>query len=61
MTPLHEAVRNNILNEVRLLLEKGAGMNAVDRDGRTPLHHATMYGRTDIVELFYSYASNPQD
>lgn len=36
---------------VKLLLEKGADIDAKDRLGRTALIHASMKGKTDIIEL----------
>ena len=36
---------------MKLLLELGAGVNAVDGDGRTALHGAAHKGRNEIVQL----------
>lgn len=37
VTPLHQAVRNNDKQTVRLLLENGAFANAIDDHGITPI------------------------
>lgn len=39
-TPLHTAILNGKIDEVKLLLEKGADMNKPANDGWTPLHMA---------------------
>jgi len=39
-TPLHEAVKNNSLEEVKHLVYEGADINAVDDFGKTPLFYA---------------------
>ena len=36
---------------VRLLLEFGADMEAVDRCGRRPLHFAAQHGRLDVARV----------
>ncbi len=51
-TPLRFAVRSGNLAEVKILLKKGADVNAKDEtDFMTPLHYATVYGHKEIVEL----------
>ena len=50
-TALHEAAQFNRLDEVKLLLEKGADINAVNSVGLTPLHLAARSGHTDMVAL----------
>ena len=49
-TPLHFAAEYNSNPEVvGLLLERGADLEARDRDGRTPLHFAARRGRNPAV------------
>jgi hypothetical protein len=40
MTPLHAAVARGHCSTVAILTEYGADVNAVDSDGKTPLHYA---------------------
>nr|MBI3612801.1 ankyrin repeat domain-containing protein [Nitrospirota bacterium] len=51
LTPLMIAAWNDHLPIVRLLLDRGADINAVDPEGWTALHFAALYGRTSIVQL----------
>lgn len=52
-TSLHSAAHNNRLEIARLLLDKGAAVNAkvINSDNRTPLHEAAAIGSTDLVQL----------
>jgi ankyrin repeat protein len=50
-TPLIIAVRNGDLETIRLLLEKGAEINATDHEGYTALSWALYYGKRDIAKL----------
>ncbi len=51
LTPLHLAAREGNLEIVRVLLEKGAPVNARSRPdgGETPLYLATRNGRTEVL------------
>ena len=49
--PLYYAVRRGHIDTVRLLLDKGADINARDRLFRTSLYYAFSSGRVDIVIL----------
>lgn len=49
---------------VKLLLEKGADVNAVDRDGKSALRYAVTEGRwdnTDLVRLLIQYGAEVND
>jgi len=48
---LHTAVSLGDADRVRSCLEKGADVNAKDKDGLTPLHQAVAGGHKDIAEL----------
>ncbi|XP_061524828.1 arf-GAP with coiled-coil, ANK repeat and PH domain-containing protein 1 isoform X4 [Phycodurus eques] len=45
-TPLIRAVSANALAACEFLLQNGADVNQADRNGRGPLHHATILGHT---------------
>lgn len=51
LTPLHQAVLEDNVEAVRLLLEHGAEVNKVDTDTWTPLHAACAEGHAEIVRL----------
>jgi ankyrin repeat protein len=44
--------------KVKELLEKGAGANARDKDGLTPLHYAAKHGHVDDVKLLIEKGVN---
>jgi len=50
-TLLHEAVDSGHKELVQYLLDKGADINAKERQGWTPLHMASAAGEREIVEL----------
>jgi hypothetical protein len=49
-TALHFAVRNNQPEAVKLLIEKGAHIEAPDDNRMTPLHHAVAQGFVDVAK-----------
>ncbi|XP_056410072.1 arf-GAP with coiled-coil, ANK repeat and PH domain-containing protein 1-like, partial [Hyla sarda] len=51
-TSLIQAVLSDSLVACEFLLQNGANVNQVDRDGRGPLHHATLQGYTGLACLF---------
>ena len=51
-TPLHFAsIYNTNINAARLLLDRGAQVDAMDKDANTPLHFAAGLGNTDMARL----------
>lgn len=48
-TALIAAIGNNSLDEVKLLLARGADPNLADNAGWTPLHFATWFGSTSVL------------
>ncbi len=59
-TPLHIAAQGNAAQGnndaiVKVLLERGADPTLVDSNGSTPLHHATIQGRPELVEILLAH------
>jgi TPR repeat protein len=61
--PLHAAVEAGHVAMVKLLLDRGANVNAVTRDGKAALHLAARTLRADLVALLLDRgaAVNPAD
>lgn len=51
VTPLHLAIESNQLEIVRILLEQGAEINIITKEGYSPLHTASQRGNIDILKL----------
>ena len=49
--PIHDAAKSGDLAGVQAELDKGANVNAKDKNGLTPLHEAAFYGQNEIAEL----------
>ena len=63
ITPLHETIRPGRhvgLDIARLLIEKGAKVNAADSLGRTPLHWAASRDHVKFVELLLENGADVQ-
>lgn len=50
-TALHEAVLGNHPAIVNILLEHGANTTLQDKQGFTPLHHASWHGQLEIMDI----------
>ena len=59
-TLLHSAVVHGDLPEVKRLLAAGADPRIANRDGKTPLHAAALFGHAEIQHLLRISAS-PQE
>lgn len=53
--PLHIACVRGHKDTVNALIQKGASINAWDRDGKTPLYRSCENGRVNIVQLLLTY------
>ena len=49
LPPLHQAVADGNIAEVKRLIDGGADINAKEEDGLTPLHIAAFAGQTKIA------------
>ncbi|UCC99109.1 MAG: ankyrin repeat domain-containing protein, partial [Phycisphaerales bacterium] len=56
-TPLHCAARYGHKEVAELLIAKGAGVNARNNEGQTPLDIAVEEGRPEIVELLRKHGA----
>ena len=50
-TALHFAAQKDKAKIIRQMINKGLSVNAVDKDGWTPLHEAAYYGSRDAVAV----------
>jgi hypothetical protein len=57
-TPLLIAATFGRVETAKLLIEKGANVNAKSNDGATPLHGAAFFCRTEIVKLLLSHGAD---
>ena len=48
---IYHAVSANCKNVIEILIEHGANVNSLDREGRTPLHIAVYYSLEGIVRI----------
>lgn len=58
VTPLHSAAAHRHNAIIRLLLERGANVNARQQDGETPLMEAAQNGETELVDLFLAQGAD---
>ncbi|EGT54417.1 hypothetical protein CAEBREN_02415 [Caenorhabditis brenneri] len=47
------------VDAARALLERGANVNAIDRDGATPLHYACVHDNVAMAQLFLTFGADP--
>ena len=58
-TPLHLAAIYNQTNTAKLLIRRGAKVNADDQSGFTPLHVAALRGATEVVGILLKAKADP--
>jgi len=56
---ISDAVKDNDLNQVKLLLNKGANPNAYDDDSDNVLINAALFASTDCMQLLLQNKANP--
>ncbi|XP_014663624.1 PREDICTED: putative IQ motif and ankyrin repeat domain-containing protein, partial [Priapulus caudatus] len=59
-TPLSEAAAGGQSATVRLLIDKGANLNAQGAFARTPLYRAAFSGHLDVCEVLLLHGSDPR-
>jgi ankyrin repeat protein len=57
--PLHAAAENGSTAVAQLLLQRGAPINACDRDGATALHRAAYWGQHEMIGLLLEHGADP--
>jgi ankyrin repeat protein len=57
-TPLHHACGRGDELIAKLLLERGADVNALDEHGMSALHVATLNGKGDVAKLLLSHGAS---
>ena len=60
VTPLHSATAIQHLELVRLLISKGANVNARQVNGITPLHTAAHYGNQELINILIRAGADPK-
>jgi ankyrin repeat protein len=58
-TPLHKAVINGNIDQIRTLIAQGADVNACDKEGMTPLHIAAFNDKDKAVTTLLELGANP--
>jgi hypothetical protein len=58
-TPLHYAASKGQLETAKMLIRRGAIVNAPGPDGTTPLMMAALWGKADTVQLLLSHGADP--
>jgi ankyrin repeat protein len=59
MMPLQSAFRTEDVEAVKFLLENGAHVNIVDRQGKTPLLYAAQHGSVTLIRLLIDAGADP--
>lgn len=57
--PVHQAVMRHSLHDLRAAIDRGGAVDALDREGRTPLFYAVGEGHIAITAELLSRGANP--
>ncbi|KAK4186698.1 ankyrin repeat-containing domain protein [Podospora australis] len=57
-TPLHDAVINNNVDLVEMMLQGGVNPNSAARGGMTPLHYAAFQRNVELIKVFLLHGAN---
>ena len=57
--PIHIAVKVGAIEIVKLLIERGADVDSVDKEGRSPLHYAVQYQNKEMIFLLLKSEADP--
>ena len=57
-TPLHVSAAKGYTRVMRLLLQSGANVNAVDNDGWTPLHAAAHWEQEEACQILSEFGAS---
>lgn len=60
-SPLHWASMKDKTDTVKLLIENGADVEAVDKDWWTPLHYAAAFATFDTIKTLVGFGANVND
>lgn len=55
---LEDNFRTNLIDVIKLIIEKGAEVNIADHESRTPLHYAAMAKNVEMVMLLLEGGAN---
>src|SRR5690606_2182506 len=55
LPPLHEAARKGDLHTIQEAWKKRVDLDAYDQNGMTPLHHAALAGKVEVVKWFLKH------
>lgn len=56
-TLLYTASKSGFCDTCKMLLQKGASVDEVQRDGSTPLHGAAYFGHAQVVTLLLQHGA----
>ena len=54
-----EATKATVIEMIKTLVERGVDVNALDGDGRAPIHQAASYGAADVAKVLLEADADP--